>query len=121
MKCQVNEKGEEPKEVTCNPPYNKFCNFISERNGFELSLTRNCSAGEGLWPKTRCIKTSKFTSCMCDTDNCNKMCTPDECKKIAISRRDDPNADITTYDCTANCKAEGNLNNISNIYIYIYI
>ena len=67
------------------------------------NVTRNCSAGEGLWPKTRCIKTGKFTSCMCDTDNCNKMCIREDCKKIAISRR----PGITTFDCSANCKAEG--------------
>ena len=44
---------------------------------------------------------------MCDTDNCNSLCKPEDCKKIAISRRDDPNADIATYDCSANCKADG--------------
>ena len=104
LKCHVNQKGSEPKEVTCQPPYDKYCNYI-EREGV---VTRNCSAGEGLWPQVRCIKTSWFTSCLCKGDNCNAKCTWDNCKKIAISRSVDPNSDITMYNCDANCKAEGN-------------
>ena len=42
----MNEKGAELKEVTCQPPNDKYCNYI-EREGV---VTRNCSAGEGLWP-----------------------------------------------------------------------
>ena len=104
MKCHVNEKGGEPKEVTCQPPYDKYCNYI-EKEGV---VTRNCSAGEGLWPKVRCIKTSWFTSCLCKGDNCNAKCTWDNCKKIAASRSVNPNSDIAMYNCDANCKAEGN-------------
>merc|ERR1712136_580702 len=100
LKCHVNEKGGEPKEVTCQPPYDKYCNYI-EREGL---VTRNCSAGEGLWPQVRCIKTSWFTSCLCKGDNCNAKCTWDNCKKIAVSRSVDPNSDITMYNCDANCK-----------------
>ena len=102
--CHVNGKGDTPKQDTCKPPYDKFCNYVIDEND---SVTRNCSAGEGLWPKVRCIKTSKFTSCLCDTDNCNYQCLANECKKIQISRRDNSNADISTKNCKAICKSEG--------------
>jgi len=102
LKCIVNEKGGEPKEVTCQPPYDKYCNYIDK----EGVVTRNCSAGEGLWQKVRCIKTSWFTSCLCKGDNCNAKCSWDNCKKIAVSRRSvNPNSDTTMYNCDANCKA----------------
>merc|ERR1712136_405153 len=100
LKCHVNEKGGEPKEVTCQPPSDKYCNYI-DREGV---VTRNCSAGEGLWPQVRCIKTIWFTSCLCKGDNCNAKCTWDNCKKIAVSRSVNPNSDITMYNCDANCK-----------------
>ena len=102
--CNVNEKGTEPKQVACQPPFNKFCNYI-DREGV---VTRNCSAGEGLWPKVRCIKMSKFTSCLCKGDNCNNQCDWDNCTKIATSRSVKPNEDIAIYNCNANCNAEGN-------------
>ena len=104
LKCHVNGKGAKPEQLTCQPPYNKFCNYITDEKG---DVTRNCSAGEGLWPEVRCIKTSKFTSCMCDTDNCNFRCGAYDCKPIQISRLDDPNPDIATYHCNATCEAEG--------------
>ena len=104
LKCYVNGIGAAPKQDTCKPPYDKFCNYITDEIGV---VTRNCSAGEGLWPRVRCIKTSKFTSCLCDTDNCNYRCNATDCKRIQISRSDDLNSDIATYNCTATCKAEG--------------
>ena len=104
LKCHVNGKGAELKQVECKPPNNKFCNYNIDE---EKNVTRNCSAGEGLWPKVRCIKTSRFTSCLCDSDNCNYHCDADDCNTIQISRRDDLDADIATYDCKATCKAEG--------------
>ena len=104
LKCHVNGIGAEPKQVTCKPPYDKFCNYITDEKGV---VTRNCSAGEGLWPRVRCIQTRKFTSCLCNTDNCNYRCRAKDCNIIQISRRDDPNAEIATYDCTAACEAEG--------------
>ena len=103
LKCHVNGKGDEPEQVTCKPN-EKFCNYIIDEN---YIVTRNCSSAEGLWPEVRCIRTSKFTSCLCDTDNCNYHCVADNCNTIQISRRVDPNADIATYDCNATCKAEG--------------
>ena len=104
LKCHVNEKGAKPEQITCQPPYNKFCNYITDEKG---DVTRNCSAGEGLWPKVRCIQTSKFTSCLCDTDNCNYQCRAEDCEAIQISRRDDSNADIATDNCKAVCKSKG--------------
>ena len=104
LKCQVNEKEAELKQVECKPPYDKFCNYIIDE---ERKVTRNCSAGEGLWPKERCIQTSKFTSCLCDTDNCNYQCDATDCKKMQISRTNDFNVDIATKNCTAICKSEG--------------
>ena len=103
MKCQVNEKGAEPKEVTC-PPHSKYCNYI-DRNGV---VTRNCSSGKGKWPSIRCVKLSWFTSCLCKGDSCNIRCSWDNCKKIAISRRVNSGVDKTMYNCNANCKAKGN-------------
>ena len=104
LKCHVNGKGAELKQVECKPPNNKFCNYIIDE---EKNITRNCSAGEGLWPKVRCIQTSKFTSCLCDTDNCNYQCRAEDCEAIQISRRDDSNADIATDNCKAICTSEG--------------
>ena len=104
LTCHVNEKGAEPIPVVCQPPYDKFCNYI-DRDGV---VTRNCSAAEGKWPMVRCIKMSSFTSCLCKGDNCNSLCTWDNCEKIATNRNVDPNADIAMYHCNANCKAEGN-------------
>jgi len=67
LKCQVNKKGNEPKEETCTPPNDKYCNYIEKEGAVE----RNCSAGKGSDPKVKCIKTSSFTSCLCKGDNCN--------------------------------------------------
>ena len=103
LKCHVNGKGAQPEQVTCKP-HEKFCNYIIDEND---TVTRNCSAAEGLWPTVKCINTTKFTSCLCDTDNCNYQCDAENCKIAQISRRTDPNADIATYDCDATCKAEG--------------
>ena len=104
LKCHVNEIGDEPTLVTCKPPNDKFCNHITDE---KKRVTRSCSAGEGLWPKVRCIQTSKFTSCLCDTDNCNYQCRAEDCEAIQISRRDDSNADIATDNCKAICNSEG--------------
>ena len=104
LKCHVNEKGADPEQVTCKYPNNKFCNYIIDEFGDE---TRNCSSGEGLWPKVGCTKTSKFTSCLCDTDNCNYRCCNIDCKPIQISKQDDPNADRATLNCTATCEDKG--------------
>ena len=104
LKCHVNEIGDEPTLVTCKPPNDKFCNHITDE---KKRVTRSCSAGEGLWPKVRCTKTIKFTSCLCDTDNCNYRCDPENCEITQISRRDDPNQDIAIYDCNATCEADG--------------
>ena len=106
LKCQVNEKEAELKQVECKPPYDKFCNYIIDE---ERKVTRNCSAGEGLWPKERCIQTSKFTSCLCDTDNCNYRCNAEDCKKMQMSWHNNPKADIAIYDCKATCEAEGKI------------
>ena len=104
LKCYVNGKEAEPEQVTCKPN-EKFCNYIIDENDI---VTRNCSAAEGLGPTVKCTKTSKFTSCLCNTDNCNYKCGPYDCKRIQNSRRVDPNADIAIYVCRANCsKAEG--------------
>ena len=106
LKCHVNEKGADPEQVTCKYPNNKFCNYIIDEFGDE---TRNCSSGEGLWPKVGCTKTSKFTSCLCETDNCNYRCNAEDCKRMQISWREGPNADVAIYDCKATCEAEGKI------------
>ena len=111
LKCYVNAKGDEPVQVTCKQN-ETFCNYIIDE---DYIVTRNCSVAEGLWPKVRCTNTSKFTSCLCDSDNCNYQCDAENCKIIQISRRVDVNSDIATYDCTATCKAEGK--NTVSMYI----
>merc|ERR1719167_451601 len=101
VKCHMNGKGEDPKEITCKPGI-KFCNYI-DRNGI---VTRNCGSGVGKWPRVRCIRTNWFTSCLCEGNNCNAGCTWDNCKRIAISRSIDSVPDKTILNCNANCKAK---------------